>query len=279
MGDDNSKDKSTSSSWMGYIWNTGGSTTQGMATVDEQSKCPVNHGNIIKPNVGGCPVDHPNIKVMPPDAKCPVDDDARKIWLQKQALQPALLHDVECSSDEIPQTPVYKTDVKLPDEREVSSIPRTGHGSNWIYPSEKQFYEAMIRKKWNPEADDMKTVVPLHNSVNERVWNCIKNWETAEENDLKLTSFKGDAKKVTPRAWIRSNILGLSKPFDRHDWTINRNGKEIDYVIDFYSTDDDDGKKNPNATPSIYLDVRPKLNSIEGIKMRVMKSLAFQKNE
>jgi cytochrome c heme-lyase len=48
---------------------------------------------------------------------------------------------------------------------------------NWIYPSEKMFFEAMKRKGHSGEAADMKTIVPIHNAVNERAWQEIKEWE------------------------------------------------------------------------------------------------------
>lgn len=229
-----------------------------------------------------CPVDHTSRKVwltqrhgtskQEQEEKCPVDHNSREVWLKK-AQQSQVREDVECSSDEVASAPVYKTNVALPEEREISSIPRTGDNFNWIYPSEKQFYEAMLRKNWDPKSEDMKTVIPLHNSVNERVWNYIKIWEQNQGGEacggIKLTSFKGDSKKLTPRAWFRASILGLEKPFDRHDWTVDRCGKNVDYVIDFYNEDDD------KLGPRIYMDVRPKLNSFEGFKLRVLKLLGF----
>ena len=55
---------------------------------------------------------------------------------------------------------------------------------------------------------------------------------------------------------------------DRHDWVVDRCGKHVDYVIDFYS-----GKNEGVAGKGLnfYLDVRPKVNSWEGIKMRAEK--------
>jgi cytochrome c heme-lyase len=62
-------------------------------------------------------------------------------------------------------------------------------------------------------------------------------------------------------------LLGYHAPFDRHDWVIDRCGQRVEYVIDFYSgrakVGDTSGKLN------FYLDVRPKLNSLEGVKMRL----------
>lgn len=230
-----------------------------------------------------CPVDHSSKEVwlkqmhgagndQPDEQKCPVDHKSREVWLQKTHGS-KVPEEVECSSDQLPNEPIYKTDVKLPEDREISSIPRTGTDSNWIYPSEKQFYEAMLRKNWDANSGDMRTVIPLHNTVNERVWNYIKIWEQNQGGDscggIKLTSFKGDSKRLTPRAWFRSSILGFAKPFDRHDWTVDRCGKNIDYVIDFYSEDDE------KAGPAIYMDVRPKLNSFDGIKLRILKAMGL----
>lgn len=48
---------------------------------------------------------------------------------------------------------------------------------NWVYPSEKMFFEAMKRKGHDPRSTDMQTVVPIHNAVNERAWAEIKEWE------------------------------------------------------------------------------------------------------
>lgn len=235
-----------------------------------------------QPSESKCPVDHTSREVWLKQAqqaqqaeqaqeqKCPVDHNSRDIWMQQIG---QVGEAVECSSGELPTVPHYTTNVQLPENREISTIPRTGAHSNWVYPSQKQFYEAMLRKKWEANATDMSTVVPLHNSVNERVWNYIKLWEKGQGSEscggVQLTSFKGDSKKLTPRAWFRSSILGLPKPFDRHDWTVDRCGKTIDYVIDFYSEDDS------SAGPQIFLDVRPKLNSFEGVRLRVLKTLGL----
>lgn len=48
---------------------------------------------------------------------------------------------------------------------------------NWVYPSEKMFFEAMKRKGYDARVADMKTVVPIHNAVNERAWKEIREWE------------------------------------------------------------------------------------------------------
>jgi cytochrome c heme-lyase len=56
-------------------------------------------------------------------------------------------------------------------------VDESGDSKNWIYPSEQMFFDAMRRKNWNPNEVDMKTVVPIHNAVNERAWAQILEWE------------------------------------------------------------------------------------------------------
>lgn len=59
-------------------------------------------------------------------------------------------------------------------ETETGADARTG---NWVYPSEKMFFDAMKRKGHDARSGDMKTVVPIHNAVNERAWKEIREWE------------------------------------------------------------------------------------------------------
>ena len=148
---------------------------------------------------------------------------------------------------------------------------------NWIYPSQEMFFNAMKRKGHSPETADMATIVPIHNAVNERAWAEIKAWEAGRGAEKcggpKLISFSGDSSKLSPRA--RWNALtGYQKPFDRHDWVVDRCGKRVEYIIDFYS-----GKNQGSAAEgmgkglSFHLDVRPKLNSWDGVKMRALRSV------
>ena len=91
-------------------------------------------------------------------------------------------------------------------EQETGSDAQTG---NWIYPSEKMFFDAMKRKSYDPQATDMVTIVPIHNAVNERAWKEIKAWENkfswsqqanARCGGPRLHSFSGDSKTLSPRA-------------------------------------------------------------------------------
>ncbi|PWW78161.1 cytochrome c and c1 heme-lyase [Tuber magnatum] len=214
---------------------------------------------------------------------CPVPPSARSTWLS------SVKASTSCDSSKMDQTPPAghpkPSNLKLGVGREVSTIPRASmEGSNsehdpryqhpssgnWIYPSEEMFFNAMKRKDWDPKAKDMRTIVPIHNAVNERAWKEIKEWEAGRGSEKcggpKLVSFSGDSQKLTPKARFMV-LLGYRAPFDRHDWVVDRCGRKIDYVIDFYSGKPD--PKRPEAL-SFYLDVRPKL-SPEGAWMRMQR--------
>lgn len=82
-----------------------------------------------------------------------------------------------------------------------------------------------------------------------------------------MQSFKGlGSGAISPKAHMKT-FMGYTEPFDRHDWVVERcGGQTVEYVIDFYQ-----GKQDPSGNPNslnFYLDVRPKLNTFEGWKMR-----------
>lgn len=162
-----------------------------------------------------CPVDHKTRdawieksreieaqKAAAAPSVCPVDHTAKtqpKSWTQ------SLTSYIWSSPAQAPEpTPVPRSHGGLPTDRVVSSIPRTTGGSsvcpvphgksddkpanhemesgldpsgNWVYPSEKMFFDAMKRKGYDAREVDMKTVVPIHNAVNERAWKEILDWE------------------------------------------------------------------------------------------------------
>ncbi|KAL9090022.1 MAG: hypothetical protein Q9159_002190 [Coniocarpon cinnabarinum] len=186
-----------------------------------------------------------------------------------------------------------QTDGRHVSPNSQSDKPTVSDQGNWVYPSESQFYDALVRKHGvakAPSQETMHNIVPIHNAVNERTWEEILHWERrvaasvtprseglGDRSDCvedtfsnpQLVSFRGDSQKLTPRARFKS-LLGYQAPFDRHDWIVRRRtGEEIEYVIDFYSGKN--SRHSGQAMPlSFYLDVRPKLNSLEGCRMRVM---------
>ncbi|SJX65309.1 related to CYT2-holocytochrome-c1 synthase [Sporisorium reilianum f. sp. reilianum] len=265
--------------------------------------------------------------------KCPVDEETRLAWLKAN---PGKAHPFQPDSSSAPPLQVqpqagpsrrpsrYDNDEsRLSSEREISSIPRSysalahptaaqaaqpsstpsptdGEDSDgkWVYPSAKQFYNAMKRKQQNPQVADMDVVVPIHNAVNEQAWKQILAWERmwtrrAEGNEqTKLISFKGRPRDVTWRAWM-NGLAGYSPPFDRHDWTVERpTGEQVRYIIDFYtgraqaaSTSTAAGGSEASIADkfgaaaaqqqqqqrmglSFYLDVRPAPSTLQGLAMR-----------
>ncbi|EDV22318.1 uncharacterized protein TRIADDRAFT_28549 [Trichoplax adhaerens] len=161
----------------------------------------------------------------------------------------------------------------LSTDREISSIPKASDKEEkWVYPSPQMFWNAMLRKGWKWEDDqiknnDMDWIIRMHNTNNETVWREILKWETLHAKECgqpKLARFYGKAQDFSPRARIRS-WLGYELPFDRHDWIINRCGREVRYVIDFY----DKGEVDPQTGVVALLDVRPALDSWGAVWDRV----------
>ncbi|KAG8966928.1 Cytochrome c1 heme lyase [Tulasnella sp. 419] len=204
------------------------------------------------PAGSGCPVDHSSSSASVPAGECPVDHTTREAW-SKQNPPHSIPHH------------------NLPMEREVSSIPRLD-GEKWVYPSQAQFYNAMARKNHNPRQADMGVVVPIHNAVNERAWNEVLKWETGRGGEgcggIKLVSFKGNPGKMSIKARIKT-LFGYQRPFDRHDWLVDRCGLRMRYVIDFYTGRPNSTSPSPAGNLSFYLDVRPALDNWEGVKMRM----------
>ncbi|WEW55515.1 cytochrome c/c1 heme lyase [Emydomyces testavorans] len=266
---------------------------------------------------------------------CPVDHTAHSAWLSTSD-KPAnsTSRPLIPGSD----TPPTKLQRALSTDREVSSIPRalpshvehptppqppspyaprssptashsspsnseseTGHDKrtgNWVYPSERQFFEALIRKGTPTSTTSAKelatsvaSIIPIHNAVNERAWSEILSWESrAPTSDPgsgkcggpKLYSFRGlgaESQFLSPRARF-NGLLGYQLPFDRHDWVVERcGGEKVEYVIDFYQGKSGSGlglaPGGRDGKLSFYLDVRPKLNSWEGWRMRVSRFLGL----
>lgn len=123
-----------------------------------------------------CPVDHGSPSPATAQASCPVEHTSQSTWSRFFSNQPSASR------------------ASLSTERETSSIPRPADG-NWVYPSEAQFFAAMARKNHNPQAADMKTIVPIHNAVNERAWAEVMKWEAGRGGEacggVKLVNFKG----------------------------------------------------------------------------------------
>ncbi|CAD0198367.1 unnamed protein product [Chrysodeixis includens] len=175
------------------------------------------------------------------------------------------------------QQPAPDQPFELPTQRQVSSIPRAmpdGSTEFWVYPSQQMFWNAMLRKGWrwkneDIEQKDMEDIIKIHNANNEQAWQEVLKWEALHAKECghpRLKSFGGKASDYSPRARIRS-WLGYELPFDRHDWIVDRCGKDVRYVIDYY-----DGGEVDNKYQFALLDVRPAMDSFDNVwdRMKVM---------
>lgn len=165
------------------------------------------------------------------------------------------------------QLPAPDQPFPLPTDRQISTIPKaSGDNEFWVYPSQQMFWNAMLRKGWrwkeeDIEQKDMADIIRIHNANNEQAWQEVLKWEALHARECgnpKLKSFGGRAKDYSPRARIR-NLMGYELPFDRHDWIVDRCGKEVRYIIDYY----DGGAVNPGSYQFALLDVRPAMDSWE----------------
>jgi cytochrome c heme-lyase len=153
-------------------------------------------------------------------ATCPVDHSSKSApsssWTQKVS---SLLWSSPSAEPALPANhpaiPSSTSQSGLDNSRITSTIPRSfttspeecpvDHGAsanpsnaevesgldasgNWVYPSEKMFFDAMKRKGYDAREVDMKTVVPIHNAVNERAWKEIKEWEAPYLTESKCVS-------------------------------------------------------------------------------------------
>ena len=210
-----------------------------------------------------------------------------------QQQQPAALSYQPASIEEAAQhaqTPQADQRIPLGTARQVSSIPRGGESltgastttttttstcpvnpasqphhqhdataQHWVYPSEQQLYNAMRRKGWtNVPEDSISTVLNIHNTINERTWRQIQDWE--DSNNLTLVRFQGRPTEPSPKAWLLCNLLRLyDAPFDRHDWYVESTDDDHKiqqrYVIDYYYTLD-----QQTQLPRPCIDARPALD-------------------
>lgn len=217
------------------------SETEGSKASQVANKAP----RVSIPQGGGCPVVGANpANVMPPSPNLPLPGQDKPLgtWRQRSSIPTAAAESGEST--------------------------RQTDSSTWVYPSEQMFYNAMKRKGWSPNEDDMSTVVAIHNAVNERAWREILRWESAAGVSAscggpRLVKFQGKPNNYSPKARFL-NLLGYTLPFDRHDWIVDRCGQKVRYVIDFYNA-----APTPTAPAALHLDVRPALDSPSAVWERL----------
>ncbi|KAG5900517.1 hypothetical protein JTB14_010926 [Gonioctena quinquepunctata] len=214
---------------------------------------------------------HSSLEEFPPE--CPMH----------QKSTPTQTHDSECpvgGKEEVNplnmmgpanQAPAPGQPFPLSTDRIVSTIPKAivkeGESAFWVYPSPQMFWNAMLRKGWRWKDEDIKQkdmndIIKIHNANNEQAWQEVLKWEALhykECRDPRLKSFGGKATDYSPRARFRQ-LMGYELPFDRHDWIVDRCGKEVRYVIDYY-----DGGTVDEKYKFAILDVRPAMDSVDNV--------------
>jgi cytochrome c heme-lyase len=249
-------------------------------------------------------------ELAPPPSSCPVNQQKWSMFgggggpPQQEATTTTVPQSVEEAARHA-QTPQPHQRVPMSTERQVSSIPRSGsddaaaaadvvvvpaHQSQtnrpdrWVYPSEQQIYNAMIRKgHTNIPEESIATVLQIHNGINENTWRTIvQDWENGDP--CRLERFLGRPRDLSPKAFLLTTILQkYDPPFDRHDWYVanQRTGTVQRYVIDYYSlrTKSTSSAANDDSAAGVvpYVDVRPAVDHPYGVYLRTRRffQLAF----
>lgn len=128
----------------------------------------------------GCPHHHTDAKAKSADAVHENADKSESCGFNSQMMAAA-----QHAGGWSVSTDSATVDSRLSAARVVSSIPKSDYtpahqqeaGGRWEYPSEEMYFKAMKRKGWDPEADQMKTIVAIHNTVNEQSWLEVMKWE------------------------------------------------------------------------------------------------------
>lgn len=148
---------------------------------------------------------------------------------------------------------------------------KNNNNNTWVYPSEQQVFNAMKRKGWKGiEEESIPSFLQIHNSVNERSWQDVLEWEELAGHpgeSVELSRFEGRPTDLTPKAWLLSTLGITDKPFDRHDWyVVHKDNKENEkrYVLDFYMTESNTG----TGLPKVEIDVRPAIDGPEALFQR-----------
>ena len=217
-----------------------------MGDESKQSGCPVMHKKEPPTTGGTCPVKlgkQPAAETLDPDNMMPAAN----------------------------QQPRPGQRMQLGTDRIVSGIPKGSTGENWVYPSEQMFFNSLHRKGKGEgvEEESMEAVIAIHNNMNEGAWREVLRWEAMHSHKCEaptLLRFMGRPHELTNKAALKYYTGLAPRPFDRHDWTVDRCGKHVRYVIDYYDDARHHGRdKVPalheiDAVPSIKMDVRPALD-------------------
>ncbi|MES1909607.1 MAG: hypothetical protein MHM6MM_002319 [Cercozoa sp. M6MM] len=120
----------------------------------------------------------------------------------------------------------------------------------WLNPSANQLQRAVHRREKELPDQDKHVVASIHGEVTRLTWDRIQEWEqlhAGECDNVTLARFEGLSHLPSVKARMLQ-MLGHPAPFDRHDWFVDRCGREVRYVIDYYA---------PWGSHGFHIDVRP----------------------
>jgi hypothetical protein len=215
-----------------------------------EEKCPVDHKNLSKEELAGLMATHRDRPASPEQGPLLAsenrsDKSGEKAYnVYGQEIDPANMMPAVPN-----QLPSPGQQVRLSTDRASSSIPKSGdaEGTTWAYPSPQMFFNALKRKGKADDVHetDIDSVVAIHNRMNERTWREVHDWERRfhcdECSNPKLRQFMGRPHELSPAARFRSTFRGYPRPFDRHDWVVDRCGlRDVRYIIDYYYREDAD---------------------------------------
>ena len=111
----------------------------------------------------------------------------------------------------------------------------------------------------------MDAVVAIHNNMNEMTWRRVLEWSPARR--VRREAQAPPLRRPTRGAVAQGGGAVLPgaqvAALDRHDWTVDRCGQEVQYIIDYYdiaarrADDRLPTLHDTDAVPSIECDVRP----------------------
>jgi cytochrome c heme-lyase len=212
------------------------------------------------------------------ESGCPVPEEARNAYrsskafnVYSQEINPK--NNMPYNPNQLPQAGQRRP---IDTTRVASTIPKAGTDGTWTYPSPQMFYNALVRKDKADDVDesDMDNVVAIHNNMNEQTWARVAAWEAMhrdECDDPRLLRFKGRPHELSPKARFLSFFGLRPAPFDRHDWIVDRGGREVRYVIDYYHLEKGGGNARSATFADgqvmdeqyLHVDVRPALDSAQ----------------
>lgn len=242
-------------------------------------------------SASGCPVDHQRPASLEESAAYSQDPhpDQKGVFLSTHRMISSIPRGA--TEEKGPHHQPTAAPSGHPDEANTSNAP-----SHWIYPSEQQFFHALRKKGWDHvEAETIPSVLEIHNTVNERTWKQVQEWEANMdldlcigkdgnyiETDLKLVRFLGRPKDLSPQAFVWTKLLRWSEPpFDRHDWFVQKQPRNKSnaagvpdfpiqrYVIDYYMIP----PAHPDMPPTPFMDARPALDGPRAFLQRGVRLL------